>query len=293
MANEVVVLVNPTSGKGRGRRAAAVAIPHLEDAGLHVRRLEGRTVEEAEELARSVARDGADALIVVGGDGMVHLACQALAGSDLPLGVIPAGTGNDTARTLGIDRKDARRAANAVIAGRLRTIDLADVAGTRVATVVATGFDAKVSERANQMSWPRGQMRYNIATVAELRVFDPIRFSLELDGQPYEVDAMLVSVGNGASYGGGLRICEGAEIDDGLLDVAIVKPVGKAELIRMYPRLFNGSHVKHRQFERHRVRTVSIAAPDIVAYGDGERLGPLPLTVTALPGALQVFAPQS
>jgi diacylglycerol kinase (ATP) len=288
----VAVLVNPTSGKGKGRRAAAAAIPHLEEAGLRVRRLEGRDVEDAAELARSAARDGADALVVVGGDGMVHLACQALAGSDLPLGVIPAGTGNDTARTLGIDRKDPRRAANAVIAGRLRTIDLADVSGTRVATVVAAGFDAKVNERANQMTWPRGQMRYNLATLAELRVFDPIRFTLELDGRPYEVDAMLTSVGNGPSYGGGLRICEGAEIDDGLLDVVIVKPVGKAELVRMYPRLFNGSHTSHRQYERHRVRTVSIAAPDIVAYGDGERLGPLPLTVTALPGALRVFTPQ-
>jgi diacylglycerol kinase (ATP) len=292
VAYEVAVLVNPTSGKGRGSRAAAVAIPHLEEAGLRVRRLQGRDVDEALDLARSATRDGADALVVVGGDGMVHLACQALAGSDLPLGVIPAGTGNDTARVLGIDRKDPRRAANAIVTGHLRSIDLADVAGTRVATVVATGFDAKVNERANQMTWPRGQMRYNIATVAELRVFDPIGFSLELDGQPYEVDAMLVSVGNGPSYGGGLRICEGAEIDDGLLDVAIVKPVGKAELIRMYPRLFNGSHTKHRQFERHRVRTVSIAAPDIVAYGDGERLGPLPVTITALPGALRVFAPE-
>lgn len=285
------MLVNPTSGKGRGRRAAEIAIPQLERAGLRVRRLEGRTVEEAVELAQSVTRDGADALIVVGGDGMVHLACQALAGSDLPLGVIPAGTGNDTARALGIDRKDPRRAANTVIAGQLRRIDLADVAGTRVATVVATGFDAKVNERANQMTWPRGQMRYNIATLAELRVFDPIRFTLELDGQPYEVDAMLVSVGNGPSYGGGLRICEGAEIDDGLLDVVIVKPVGKAELVWMYPRLFRGSHTSHRQYERHRVRTVSIAAPDIVAYGDGERLGPLPVTISALPGALRVYAP--
>ena len=291
MTNEVTVLVNPASGKGRGRRAASIAVPHLEDAGLRVRRVEGRDVEEAEQLAHQAARDGTDALVVVGGDGMVHLACQALAGTDVPLGIIPAGTGNDTARTLGIDRKDPRRAANVVIGGARRKIDLADVTGTKVVTVLAAGFDAKVAERANEMTWPRGQMRYNIATLAELRVFEPIPFSLELDGRPYDVDAMLVSVGNAPSYGGGLRICEGAEIDDGLLDVAIVKPVGKAELVRMYPRLFNGGHVTHRQFELHRVRSVSIAAPDIVAYGDGERLGPLPLTVTVEPGALQVFAP--
>ncbi|HEU0287210.1 MAG TPA: diacylglycerol kinase [Nocardioidaceae bacterium] len=291
MANEVAVLVNPTSGKGRGARAAGIAIPHLEQAGIRVRRLEGRTYEEAAELAANAVEDGFDALIVVGGDGMVHLACQALAGSELPLGVIPAGTGNDTARSVGIDRKDPRKAANAVIRGHVRVVDLADVAGTRVATVVATGFDAKVNERANQMTWPSGQMRYNLATLAELRVFEPIQFTLELDGQPYDVEAMLVSVGNGPSYGGGLRICEGAEIDDGLLDVVLVKPVSKAELIVMYPRLFNGSHTTHRQFERHRVRKVSIAAPDIVAYGDGERIAPLPLTITALPGALHIFAP--
>jgi diacylglycerol kinase (ATP) len=291
VANEVAVLVNPTAGKGRGRRAADIAIPHLERAGIRVRRLQGESYEEAAEIAASAVRDGYDALVVVGGDGMVHLACQALAGSALPLGVIPAGTGNDTARALGIDRKDPRKAANAVVAGGVRVIDLADVAGTRVATVVATGFDAKVNERANRMTWPSGQMRYNLATLAELRVFEPIKFTLELDGQPYDVDAMLVSVGNGPSYGGGLRICEGAEIDDGLLDVVVIKPVSKAELMVVYPRLFNGSHTTHRQFERHRVRTVSIAAPDIVAYGDGERLGPLPLTITALPGVLNIFAP--
>jgi diacylglycerol kinase (ATP) len=155
---------------------------------------------------------------------------------------------------------------------------------------LAAGFDSKVNERANAMSWPRGQMRYNLAVAAELRTFRPVRFALELDGVRRDVDAMLVAVGNGPSYGGGLRMCEGAELDDGLLDVVLIKPVGRVELVRVFPRLFRGTHVSHPQYEHHRVSRVSLAAPGISAYADGERLGALPMTVEAAPRALAVFA---
>ncbi len=272
-------------------RAAAKAVPQLEAAGFRVRRLQGHSSDEAAQLGERALRDGADGLVVVGGDGVVHLALQLLAGTDVPLGIVPAGTGNDVARTLGLDRRNPRTAANAVIAGRTRTLDLAAADGHRVASVLATGFDSLVSERANAMSWPRGQLRYTLATLAELRVFAPIRYALELDGVAYSTDAMLVAVGNGPSYGGGLRICEGARLDDGRLDVVVIKPVSRLELVRVYPRLFTGTHVRHPAYERHRVRRVTVAAPGIVAYGDGERVGRLPLTVTALPAAVRVFVP--
>ncbi|MDN5856774.1 MAG: sphingosine kinase, partial [Actinomycetia bacterium] len=119
----------------------------------------------------------------------------------------------------------------------------------------------------------------------------PLRFTLELDGEVRELEAMLVAVGNGPSFGGGLRICEGALNDDGLLDVAIIHPIGKTELVRAYPRLFTGSVTKHPRYEKVQVKRVSLAAPDVVAYGDGERLGALPMTVEVRPGALRVFAP--
>lgn len=284
------VLVNPTSGHGRGAEVAAAAVPLLEHSGLIVRVLEGRNGDEAADLAAKAAAES-DALAVVGGDGMVHLAANALAGTDVPLGIIPAGTGDDAARHLGIDRKRVPAAVNAIVAGRTSRIDLAHAFGRHVTTVIASGFDSAVNERANQMRWPRGQMRYNLATVAELFEFEPLRFSLELDGEPRELDAMLVAVGNGPSFGGGLRICEGAENDDGLLDVAIIHPIGRAELVRAYPRLFSGTLVSHPAYESHRVRRVSIAAPDVIAYGDGERLGALPMTVEVRPAALRVFIP--
>ena len=126
-------------------------------------------------------------------------------------------------------------------------------------------------------------------SLAELRTFRPIPYTLDLDGRTRTLEAMLVAVGNGPSFGGGLRITEGALLDDGLLDVVIIKPMSKAGLVRTYPKLFKGTHTTHPQYEHHRVRRVTVAAPGIVSYADGERFGPLPLTVECAPGALTVL----
>lgn len=290
-AGRLALLTNPTSGKGKGAKNAALALPRLREAGYDVQSLAGGSAEEALDLARQCVADGVETLVICGGDGMVHLGVQAVAGTATRLGIIPAGTGNDVARYLDIPRSDPQRAADVVIGSRERTIDLATVGGAYFVTVLAAGFDAIVNERANKMTWPRGQMRYNLATVAELRTLKPIPYVLELDGEEIRLEATLVAVGNGPSFGGGLRICEGAELDDGLLDVVIIKPLGKLELLRTYPKLFKGTHVHHPQYQHHRVREVTVAAPGIVAYADGERIGPLPLTVGVAPGALRVLAP--
>jgi diacylglycerol kinase (ATP) len=291
VAREIALLTNPTSGKGRGTRTAAIALPRLREAGFHVRSLVGEDADEALELAHGCVADGVESLVVVGGDGLVHLAVQALAGSAASLGIIPSGTGNDVARYLDIPRSDPQAAADVVVGSRTRRIDLARVGAQHFVTVLAAGFDSKVNERANAMRWPRGQMRYNVATLAELRVFEPLRYTLELDGKVRRVEAMLVAVGNGPSFGGGLRITHGASIDDGWLDVVIIKTMGKLDLVRTYPKLYTGGHTKHPQYEHHRVRTVTVAVPGIVAYADGERIGALPLTIEVAPLALTVLVP--
>lgn len=290
MAREIALLTNPTSGRGKGARYREVALPRLRDAGLIVRNLEGRDADEALDLAKASVADGVEALVVCGGDGLVHLAAQVLADTGVPLGIIPAGTGNDVARYFDLPRKDPLAAADRVIGSRVRTIDLARSGSRHFVTVLAAGFDAIVNERANEMTWPRGQMRYNLATVAELRTFRPLSFTLDLDGTLLQRDAMLVAVGNGTSYGGGLRITEGAVLDDGLLDVVIINTMTKGRLVRTYPKLFSGTHTEEPEYEHHRVRSVTVVAPGVVAYADGERFGALPLTITCAPGALAVFA---
>jgi diacylglycerol kinase (ATP) len=287
---EIALLTNPTAGRGRATRVRDAALARLRDAGLVVRNLLGRDVDEAADLAQQCVADHVEAIVVCGGDGMVHLAAQAVATTTTALGIIPAGSGNDVARYFGIPRKDPLAAADRVIAGSTRTIDLGRSGSRYFVSVLAAGFDAIVNERANRMTWPRGQMRYNLATLAELRVFEPLPYVLQLDDEQLSLEAMLVAVGNGPSFGGGLRITEGAVLDDGMLDVVIIKPMSKPGLVRTYPRLFKGTHVTHPQYEHHLARSVTVAAPGIVSYADGERFGPLPLTIECVPGALTVLA---
>jgi diacylglycerol kinase (ATP) len=288
---EIALLTNPTSGKGKGARARDLVLGRLRDSGLAVRSLEGRDADEALDLAHRAVADGAEALVVCGGDGIVHLGIQAVAGTGIPLGFIPAGTGNDVARYFDIPRTDPVAAADLVIAGNTRVVDLARSGSKFFLTVLAAGFDAIVNERANRMTWPRGQMRYNLATLAELRTFEPLPYTMEIDGRSLRFDAMLVAVGNGPSFGGGLRITEGALLDDGMLDVVIIKPMTKTKLVRTYPRLFKGTHTTVAEYEHHLARSVTVAAPGIVSYADGERFGPLPLTIECAPGALTMLAP--
>ncbi|HSI92890.1 MAG TPA: diacylglycerol kinase [Jiangellaceae bacterium] len=291
MDGEIALLINPTSGGGKGARAGNAAAARLRGAGLAVRELVGRDAEESRDLAREAVERGAAGLVVVGGDGMVHLGLQAAGGTDVPFGVIPAGSGNDFARSLGIPLADPEAAAGVVAAAHERKIDLGRSGGTWFGCVVAAGFDARVNDRANRMRWPRGRMRYNIAMLAELGVFRPIRYRMELDGEEWSTDAMLVTIGNAPSYGGGMKVTPDAELDDELLDVMVVKPISKMRLLMVFPKVYSGAHVRLPYVEVRRARRVHVEADSITAYVDGERLGPLPQTFEAVPAALRVFVP--
>ncbi len=288
---EVALITNPAAGRGRSAGARDAVVNRLRSRGLRVRTLEGVDRATAADMATAVVADGVDALVVCGGDGMVNVGLQAVAATGTPLGIVPTGTGNDTARCLGIPRDDPVAAADVVARGSIRIVDLAVTGGRYYSTVLAAGFDALVNERANRMHWPRGQSRYHLATLAELRTFAPRDYTLDLDGRVVRTEAMLVAVGNGPSFGGGLRIAEGARLDDGMLDVVVIAPMRRGDLVRVYPRLLAGTHTTLPEYQHHRARRVTVAAPGIVAYADGERFGPLPTTIEAAPGALAVLAP--
>jgi diacylglycerol kinase (ATP) len=157
--------------------------------------------------------------------------------------------------------------------------------------VLCAGFDSGVAERAQRIRWPRGPRRYDVAILAELSRLRPRTFRLTLDGRTVELDAALVAVGNGTRYGGGMRICPGAELDDGLLDVFVGGVVTRRQLIVLSRQVRTGRHVGHPSASLFRARDVTVEAPDLRAYADGERLGPLPVATRCEPAALRVFAP--
>jgi diacylglycerol kinase (ATP) len=268
-------------------------------AGDHeVRLLEADTIPAALAACRRAVDDGAAALVAAGGDGTVHLAVQATAGGRAPLGVIPVGTGNDFATEAQLPSDPvvaAKLIADALASGRTRPVDLARVDGPdgfqrRFAAVLGAGFDALVNERANGMSWPKGRRRYDFAIFAELLGLRPRRYTLTLDGETFEQEAVLVAVGNTASYGGGMRMCPAADLADGLLDLVVAGRVSRTTLLRLQPKVYQGRHVTHPAVSSYRVRTVTIAAEGITAYADGERLCPLPITVTVEPAALSLLS---
>jgi diacylglycerol kinase (ATP) len=290
MARKIALVVNPTSGRGLGARVAPVVRAELEAGGLTVDEYTTTCADDVGRIAAEVIASGADAVALVGGDGTVHLGAQVLAKSGMAFGVIPAGTGNDFARGIGVPLKDPKAAAALIVNGRTKAIDLATANDRYITTVVAGGFDSLVNKRANAMNWPKGNARYTLATFAELRTFQPISYVVTIDGEPLATDAMLVAVGTGPTYGGGLQICAGAEIDDGLLDVTIIKPVSRLTLLQMFPKLAKGSHVGHPAVHTLRGRSVRLESAGVTAYADGEILGPLPIEIGIAPGALTVFA---
>ena len=287
---DIALVVNPTSGKGRGAAVRAAVEERLRQGGASVRTVVGVDGDHARDLTRAAVGEGVDAVVALGGDGMVHLALQAVAGTETPLGIVPAGTGNDLAASLGIPA-DPLAAADLVTAGSRRRIDAVRVGERWFGCVLGAGFDSVVNERANRLRWPKGGQRYNVAIALELPRFKPLPFTLTLDGEEWRTDAMLVAVGNAQSYGAGLRITPDAILDDGLLDVCVLAPVSKLDFVKTLPKARTGEHVRHPAVTVRRARVVALDSPGVVAYADGERMGPLPLTCECVPGAVQVFAP--
>jgi diacylglycerol kinase (ATP) len=303
----VVLLLNPTSGKGRASASAPVAVAALQDRGFDVVQVVGHDAEDAAARLRRAVGDAPTAAVVgCGGDGTVNLCLQAVAGTDVPLGIVPAGTGNDVATHVGMPKGAAEAAAviaDALTAGRRRVVDAgravsADGVDRWFLGVLSSGFDSMVNERANVMTWPSGQARYLRAILAELRSFRAVPYVMVVDeGLPTELreekTGMLVAVGNGTSYGGGMRVCPGALMDDGLLSLIFLDEVSTPRFLRVFPRVFKGTHVEIPEVHEHVARTVRLDAPGQVAYADGERIGPLPVEVRVVPAAVSLLVPPS
>ena len=293
--SRVTVLTNPMAGHGNAPHATERAVTRFQELGIDVVAIVGRDGAHARELAAQAVADGTDAFVVVGGDGVIRLALQVLARSDIPLGIVPAGTGNDHAREFRLPTADPAAAVDIIAAGRTETVDLglirgADGSETWFGTIAATGFDSLVSDRVNRMRWPHGRMRYNLAMVAEISQLRPLPFRLVFDGQREIVaDLTLAAFGNTRSYGGGMLICPNADHSDGLLDVTMVRAGSRTRLIRLFPTVFKGTHINLDEVTTERARTITVESPGINAYADGDYVCPLPVEISAEAAALKVL----
>jgi diacylglycerol kinase (ATP) len=290
------LLVSPAAGTGIAGRVAGRVAATLRTSVERLQTLVADSAAGSAELAKRAVDEGVDVLVVLGGDGLAHVAVQACAGTATALAVIPAGTGNDLARALCVPAEPlvaAEAVAEAIRMGRLASMDLGRVAGgSWFATVLCAGFDSAVNERANKLRWPPGPRRYDLAILTELARVRPYPLVVETDTTILRQDATMVSVGNLPFYGGGIPICPDAVPDDGLLDITIVGATTRRDLLAMLPRLRSGRHVDHPAVTTLRARSVHLAGRNHwVAYADGERQARLPLTVRCVRSALSVVRP--
>ncbi len=293
----VVLIANPTAGGGRTRGIAERARVAMNSEGVDFDLVVPTDIESMRESIIEAVESLPAGIIACGGDGTVHLVLQAAAPAAIPMAIIPAGTGNDIARSLGIALKDhdvvARGIARSLLAGRTRAIDLTCIEhGSRQVWslgVTSMGLDSAVNERANRTRRFNGTTRYVLALLAEMRSFRTYEYAVTVDGESMDGPATLIAIGNGSSYGGGMQICPTASMTDGILDITWVDRASRTTILRVFPRIFSGSHVKHPAVRVLQGRTITVQSRGPVVYADGERVGELPIVASVVAGGLRML----
>ena len=281
-----LVVVNPKAGMGAAASLATQVVGFLQSHQIAYRMISPNSAVETKALVRQSLQSGeATKLLSVGGDGLFHLLLQLAIEFKVPLAITPGGTGNDFYRTLGWFDHDLTDYLEHLNSAAPSLVDVGVVDGEYFGAVLSSGFDSVVNERANKMKWPKGPAKYNVAIALELPKFKAIEFKIFADEKVLEVEAMLIAIGNGRSYGGGMQVCPDADLHDGLFDIMILHPVSRLEFIKVFPTVYKGTHIKHPQVEVIRAKKIRIES-SAIAYADGERIGQLPVQVESLPQSL-------
>jgi len=316
-----VLIVNPKAKRGRALWHAQRAPARLQRHGWHCELRTSENPEHVRQLTEQAVATGVDAVLIAGGDGTIHHAVQVLANSDIPLGIIPCGRGNDLVRALGIPL-DAEAAAEVIARQNLKAIDLGQVTaasdeGQRAnreqqektdqpfsspvprpsprffCGIVTCGFDSEVADFAHRhRQIPGGWVGYFGAALLLLARYRFKTVRVRGDGWAFEGETLLVATANCPAYGGGMWIAPTAQLDDGLLHVCIVRATSKWRILRLLPTVFSGEHVREPEVSLHPAKQAHLDSEEpIPLFADGEPVGTTPATVTVVPNALRVFVP--
>jgi diacylglycerol kinase (ATP) len=294
----VGLVVNPTSGGNKGAVAGESVRAVIATSSHEVIDLSRESYEAANSAIKAaIANDAIDVLVLVGGDGMAHLGVNVCANTKVPMAIIPAGTGNDSAGIFGMPMDDPAGSTRLILENLSspKPIDAIEIEHSLGMTwaigSASAGFDALVNARANRMKWPNGPMRYYIAMLLELASFKAIKYRSKIDGVAKDFEAMLCVVSNSGVFGGGMLVVPEASVTDGKLDLLILNKISRIKLVKIFPRVYKGTHVTDPAVELLEATKVEIAADGMPIYSDGEYVGQAPFTATVVPGALLVIAP--
>jgi len=286
----LTLLVNPASAGGKTLKL----LPRVEQA-LDARRAVFRVQRTkglehgAEQALRAV--EAGELPVVMSGDGLLGAVGGAMAGSETPLGIVPGGRGNDLARVLGVPN-DPEEAVATLFSGHSRRIDVGEANGRRFLGIVSVGFDSECNRLANEVKLIRSNLVYVYSLFRTLAGWKSARFTIRVDDERTRLSGYSVSVANNSTFGGGMRIAPGADLEDGLFDVVAIGDVGKLRFLANLPKVFKGTHVDGDDVRVFRVSHLELSASrPFPVYADGEHLTDLPASLRVLPRALSVLVP--
>ena len=288
----VIILLNPTARRGKARRLLKGALEVFRQQHVQFDVRESQSAGHLTRLARQACGEKPDLVISAGGDGTHHYVINGLFKSGIPLGILPMGTGNDFAMGVGVPL-DVPTAAAAIVTGRVREIDLAQVGAVVYGCIAGAGFDSTVTRFANEHArWLSGPLAYTWSLLRCMHEYRPLKVEIMADGESLAEEVLFAVVGNNASYGGGIRLAPRAKLDDGLLDLCIVPCLGRLELLWWLPRAYRGKHLRHPRIKYLQARKITLRTTShMELFGDGEFLQELPATIEVLPRALRVIVP--
>jgi YegS/Rv2252/BmrU family lipid kinase len=290
VSRRFALLVNPASAGGRALKALPSVHRVLDELGAEHRTVTTRSIDHAYAEAGKAAGEG-ETVVALGGDGLLRPIAGALKNTDSALAIVPAGRGNDLARMLGIP-DDPGEAARIAVQGLERLVDVANVEGTPFVGVASFGFDSDANRIANDAKLIKGDAIYAYAALRALVAWKPARFSVVVDGERHELTGCTIAVGNSKVYGGGMYVLPDAEIDDGRLDVMLIRDAPKLHLLTLLPRVFRGTHGRSELVEFLRGEEIEVSADRPFAiYADGDPIAATPAIIRVEPRCLAVIVP--
>ncbi len=275
---KVKFIVNPTAGKGKSQIAKGLIEDELQNFNEHSFSFEETSCPgDATRIAKEAITEEYDIVVSVGGDGTVNEIIQGIVNSDIKLGIIPAGSGNDLARSIGIP-KDIHSALSLILESNVRKVDVGRANGKYFINVAGIGFDVEVLKQLESIrKYFSGTLAYVLSVLKTLISYKFMNVILILDDQQIEREILVLAIGNGKYYGGGMMITPSALVDDGYFDICIINKLSKLRILKLFPTIFKGTHVNEPEVECFRAKRVKIVSEDISVNCDGEIIGQTPI----------------
>lgn len=288
----ILFIVNPAAGKSKASKLIPKITSHMENRKIHFKIINTEYPGHAKELASKAKEEGFDMVVAVGGDGTLYEVVNGGVGKDIKIGVIPAGTGNDLAKTLLIPR-DTIGALDVIIAGKEKKIDLGKINGHYFINVAGAGFDCDVLVETQKLKkYLSGILAYIVGIFKALINYKPRKMELILDGKKLSEQVFLIAIANGKYYGGGMKVAPDADIQDGYFDICVVKHVSKLTVIKLLKTFVNGEHTKHPRVDTYKAKTIEIySEKPFPVNADGEIAGSTPIKMECIPQILTVIVP--